>query len=58
MTYPPEFRSALKRVGGFLSAEKDVLVVSHHDADGITSCAVTVDFLRDAGVDTDRKSVV
>ncbi|MBD3260522.1 MAG: recombinase RecJ [Candidatus Altiarchaeales archaeon] len=47
------FNRRAKEIGGKLSAENEVLVVSHHDADGITSCAVMVDLLRSIDVETD-----
>jgi len=43
---PADFKNQLGKVGSELVKEDDVLVVSHHDADGITSCAITVDLLR------------
>lgn len=44
-----EFKSRIKTFGESLLEKDDILVVSHHDADGITSCAITVDFLRSQG---------
>jgi single-stranded-DNA-specific exonuclease len=36
-----------------LAAEDDFIVVSHHDADGITACAIMVDLLRKLGKNVD-----
>lgn len=43
------FRAGLKAFADELSGLDDFFVLSHHDADGITSCAVTVDLLRSLG---------
>jgi len=40
-----------------LSAEDDFLVVSHHDADGVTACAIMVDALRFIGMWVDFMAV-
>lgn len=42
----PEFLSAVKEFSLDLSGGDDFLVVSHHDADGVTACAIMVDALR------------
>lgn len=41
----PGFEKAIKGFSTLLAGEDDYLVLSHHDADGITSCAITVDLL-------------
>lgn len=40
-----------------LSAKDDFLVVTHHDADGITACAITVDLLRHLGKSVDYMGI-
>lgn len=40
------FWDQIREFSGSLSREDDFLVVSHHDADGITACAIMVDLLR------------
>ncbi|MDD5111140.1 MAG: DHH family phosphoesterase, partial [Candidatus Altiarchaeota archaeon] len=40
-----------------LSDEDDFLVVSHHDADGVTACAITVSMLRALGKKVDYKVI-
>ena len=57
MDFPTDFEAHLKQFSDKLSSEKDMLVVSHHDADGITSCAITVDFLRSNGIDVEYKCI-
>jgi single-stranded-DNA-specific exonuclease len=49
----PEFETALKKFSKELVKEDDFFVLSHHDADGITSCAITVDLLRSLGKNVD-----
>ncbi|MFH0862955.1 MAG: DHH family phosphoesterase [Candidatus Altiarchaeota archaeon] len=49
----PEFESAIKAFSDELIKEDDFFVLSHHDADGITSCAITVDLLRSLGRNVD-----
>ncbi|MFH1055259.1 MAG: DHH family phosphoesterase [Candidatus Altiarchaeota archaeon] len=44
-----DFQAALKKFAEELASEDDFFVLSHHDADGITSCAITVDLLRSLG---------
>ncbi len=48
----PAFWEGLKKFSHRLSCEDDFLVVSHHDADGITACAIMVDLLRHLGKKT------
>jgi single-stranded-DNA-specific exonuclease len=52
-TVTVEFAAALKRFSAELAKEDDFFVLSHHDADGVTSCAVTVDLLRSLGKNVD-----
>jgi single-stranded DNA-specific DHH superfamily exonuclease len=40
------FWEEIKRVSEQLKEEEDFLVVSHHDADGMTACAIMVDEIR------------
>lgn len=42
----PEFWKNICRISRELSDEDNILVVSHHDADGITACAIMIDLLR------------
>lgn len=42
----PEFWNNICDISKKLSMENDIIVVSHHDADGITSCAIMVELLR------------
>jgi len=44
-----EFEAALRKFAHELISEDDYFVLSHHDADGITSCAVIVDLLKSLG---------
>jgi single-stranded-DNA-specific exonuclease len=44
-----EFWEEIKKVSAQLKEEEDFLVVSHHDADGMTACAIMVDALRSLG---------
>jgi len=53
MVLNPAFWSAIKAFSEKLSKEDDFFVVSHHDADGISSCAITVDLLRRLGKKAD-----
>ncbi len=41
-----EFWSDIQKFSGRLKQEDDLLVVSHHDADGVTACAIIVDLLK------------
>ena len=43
------FWSYIKKFSERLAKEEELFVVSHHDADGITACAITVDLLRKLG---------
>ncbi|MBD3388602.1 MAG: recombinase RecJ [Candidatus Altiarchaeales archaeon] len=52
-TLSPEFEKALREFSSELSENDDYFVLSHHDADGITSCSVTVDLLRSLGKNVD-----
>jgi single-stranded-DNA-specific exonuclease len=49
----PGFRKALAEFSAELSEGEDYFVLSHHDADGVTSCAITVDLLRSLGKNVD-----
>jgi len=49
----PDFASALTRFGKELTENDDFFILSHHDADGITSCAITVGLLRSLGKNVD-----
>jgi single-stranded-DNA-specific exonuclease len=42
----PQFKRALADFSAELAGHDNYFVLSHHDADGITSCAITVDLLR------------
>jgi len=53
----PEFWSHICRVAERLSKEDNIMVVSHHDADGITACAIMVDLLRKLGKDVEFMSI-
>ena len=44
-----EFWEEIRRVSSMLAEEEDFLVVSHHDADGMTACAIMVDVLQHLG---------
>ncbi|HHQ44535.1 MAG TPA: DHH family phosphoesterase [Candidatus Altiarchaeales archaeon] len=57
MEFPVELESHIKEFNKKLLQEEDVLVVSHHDADGITSCAITVDLLRNREINTEYKCI-
>jgi single-stranded-DNA-specific exonuclease len=52
-----KFEGALISFGKRLLECDDFFVISHHDADGITSCAITVDFLRAHGKSVEFKSI-
>jgi RecJ-like exonuclease len=52
-TIKAEFEKAIAEFSRKLTREKDFFVLSHHDADGITSCATTVDLLRSLGKNVD-----
>lgn len=45
----PDFWEHIKNVSSKMAEEDDFLVVSHHDADGITACAIMVDLLQSMG---------
>ncbi len=42
----PKFWTEICRISRELSDEDNILVVSHHDADGITACGIMIDLLR------------
>lgn len=42
----PEFWNNICRISRELSNEDNILVISHHDADGITACAIMIDLLQ------------
>jgi len=46
---PATFQRDLEKFTSQLLEGKEYLIISHHDADGITSCAIMVDFLRAQG---------
>jgi single-stranded-DNA-specific exonuclease len=47
------FRKALVDFSRELTEGQDYFVLSHHDADGVTSCAITVDLLKSLGKNVD-----
>lgn len=49
----PEFWEQICKVSKNLADEDSFLVVSHHDADGVTACAIMVELLTGLGKDTD-----
>jgi len=49
----PEFWKAICRVSEAMAKEEDFLVVSHHDADGVSSCAIMIDLLAYLGKDAE-----
>jgi RecJ-like exonuclease len=49
----PEFWEKICEVSKNLADEDDFLVVSHHDADGVTACAILVELLTGMGKNTD-----
>jgi single-stranded-DNA-specific exonuclease len=49
----PKFWENICRVSAQIAAEDDFLVVSHHDADGMTACAIMVDLLNFLGKDAE-----
>jgi single-stranded-DNA-specific exonuclease len=48
---------SIKRVSEKIAKENGILVVSHHDADGVTACAIIVKCLRDMGKTVDFKVI-
>jgi len=44
-----DFFQQIREFSAKLSSEDDFLVVSHHDADGVTACAIAVKMLRSLG---------
>lgn len=48
-----DFMQDIKNFSEKLALEDDVLVVSHHDADGVTACAIAVSMLRSLGKDVE-----
>ena len=48
-----EFWDHIKKFSEKLAKEDDLFIVSHHDADGITACAIMVDLLRKLGKDVE-----
>ncbi|MEA3255147.1 MAG: DHH family phosphoesterase [Candidatus Altiarchaeota archaeon] len=57
MEINPEFWNEICRVSRKLAKEDNLLVVSHHDADGITSCAIMVDLLTSLGKDIEFRTM-
>lgn len=57
MEIKPEFWNEICCVSKKLAKEDNLLVVSHHDADGITSCAIMVDLLTGLGKDTEFMTI-
>lgn len=53
MQIPKKMSSALEAFSKDLLSHEKYLVVSHHDADGITSCAIICDLLKSIGKDTE-----
>ncbi|MBU0762399.1 MAG: hypothetical protein KKD39_05185, partial [Candidatus Altiarchaeota archaeon] len=52
-----KFETAIKEFSSQLIEHENFFVVSHHDADGITSCAITVDLLKSIGKDVEFKCI-
>ncbi len=52
-----KFQEQIKRVAEKLSEEDNILIVSHHDADGITACAIMVDLLHKLGKDVEFRVI-
>ncbi len=52
-----KFQEQINGVAKKLKEENNILVVSHHDADGITACAIMVDALRKLGKDVDFMAI-
>jgi len=52
-----EFWNHICKVAEKLGKEDNILVVSHHDADGITACAIMVDLLRKVGKDVEFMAI-
>ncbi len=50
-----EFWEDLSKFSEQLRKEEDVLVVSHHDADGITACAILIDLFNFLGIKAEHK---
>jgi RecJ-like exonuclease len=48
-----DFFQDLKKFSDALAREDNIVVVSHHDADGVTACAVAVSMLRSLGKSVD-----
>ena len=46
---PRIMKENIKRFGEKLKKEEDLLIVSHHDADGITSCAILINLFKSLG---------
>jgi len=55
--YQTALFQSIKNVSEKISKENNVLVVSHHDADGVTACAVLVKALRALGKDVNFKVI-
>lgn len=52
-----DFFQDVKSFSQKLAAEDNFLVVSHHDADGVTACAIMVNLLRSLGKNADYKVI-
>ena len=52
-----EFLSGVREFSKKLSEEEDILVVSHHDADGITACAIMLKLFKKLGKCADFKII-
>ncbi len=52
-----DFLDALSEFSEKLAERDDFFVLSHHDADGITSCSIMVDLLRSLGKSVDFKCI-
>lgn len=50
-----KFLSGVREFSKKLSEEDDILLVSHHDADGITACAIMIKLFEKLGKNTDFK---
>ncbi|HIE33954.1 MAG TPA: DHH family phosphoesterase [Candidatus Altiarchaeales archaeon] len=53
----PGFWKNIRKISKKLAEEDNVLVVSHHDADGITACAIIVNLFKKLGKDVDFKII-
>jgi len=52
-TLPADLEKAISSFSAALTEHDSYFVLSHHDADGVTSCAITCDLLRSLGKDVE-----